>query len=52
MMTNAKAKKLTEEVFAELLDKSGFDGWWDSVDAVTQDEVQQAVRDVIMKVTC
>lgn len=37
----------TDKIIAELSDRGGFDGWWDSIDSDIQDEIKNDLRKIV-----
>lgn len=44
------AKKVVKEILDELDGRGGFDGWWDSVDEETQEDIRTELLGIVAKV--
>lgn len=52
-MQESKMKDLAENVihniFDDLTDRSGFGGWWDSIDQDIQDEIRETLTNIVLE---
>lgn len=46
-----KAKIISKKILSELNDRSGFDGWWDGIDADIQKEIHESIAKIVLQET-
>ncbi len=49
MTTEAIANKILSDIWDDLSDRGGFDGWWNNVDEETQNETKETLIKIILK---